>query len=308
MQSSHPIQPVQSAPIIKPSSQPSRPMPSLVSPPQVVPTVIQPSIPSQQPKILPIPQAVAVATESPAGLQRVPSLQLYSVPSVYPSASPQPYLPPTASVVPTAYQPLSMTARYSLNHIPSEAGLRDPGYQSSLISRESLAYPDVYRWDPTMGQLQRAPDSVKTMNVSVYNTSSTQPLILPLRRSVSNSSQELARKPLSSRMSGELGLSEEVRMDSINLWGVTALSEMQMATPRTELQSEVCFDDGSEGNTPNVPQAANANVDSEVALKRGASRESSTGAAPYAGSDVLQSVNSLLSTRGYSTNPSTVVF
>lgn len=284
-------------------------MPPLVSPPQVVPTVIPPIIPAQQTKLLPIPQAVAV-TDSPAGLQRVPSLQLYSVPSMYQSASPQPYMPPTASVVPTAYQPLSlpMTTRYSLNHIPSEAGLRDPGYQSSLISRESLAYPDVYRWDPTMGQLQRAPDSVKAMNVSVYNTSSTQPLILPLRRSVSNSSQELLRKPLSSRMSGEVGLSEEVRMDSINLWGVTAPSEVRMATPRTELQSEVCFDDGSEGNTPNVPQAANANVESEVALKRGTSMESATGAAPFVSGDVLQSVNSLLNTRGYSTNSSTVVF
>lgn len=281
-----------------------------------------------KPKVLPLPGSAP----SPAPLQRQPSIQLFTVPSVY-TSSPPPYLSPAvpampgispvpssnmsavsampvAPVAPVApavpgvspvpavpglYSvPLPMASRYSLNHIPSETALRDPGYQSSLLSRESLAYPDAYRWDPAMSQLHRAPDSVKTMNVGVYSASATQPVVLPLRRSGSSTSQELLRKPsLLSQISGEHGLSDEVRQDSINLWGVATPVELKLA-PRTELQSEVCFDE-SDGEAP------------AAELKRGVSGGSVSGA-PFVGGDSLQSLNASysLDSRGYSATSGTL--
>lgn len=278
-----------------------------------------------KPKVLPLPGSAP----SPAPLQRQPSIQLFTVPSVY-ASSPPPYLSPAVPAmpgispvpssnmsavsampvapvapavpgvspvpaVPGLYSvPLPMASRYSLNHIPSETALRDPGYQSSLLSRESLAYPDAYRWDPAMSQLHRAPDSVKTMNVGVYSANATQPVVLPLRRSGSSTSQELLRKPsLLSQISGERGLSDEVRQDSINLWGVATPVELKLA-PRTELQSEVCFDE-SDGEAP------------AAELKRGVSGGSVSGA-PFVGGDSLQSLNASysLDSRGYSATSGTL--
>lgn len=212
---------------------------------------------------LPVPRRACHARHlavPSSNMSAVSAMPVAPVAPAVPGVSPVPAVPGLYSV------PLPMASRYSLNHIPSETALRDPGYQSSLLSRESLAYPDAYRWDPAMSQLHRAPDSVKTMNVGVYSANATQPVVLPLRRSGSSTSQELLRKPsLLSQISGERGLSDEVRQDSINLWGVATPVELKLA-PRTELQSEVCFDE-SDGEAP------------AAELKRGVSGGSVSGGA-----------------------------
>lgn len=248
------------------------------------PPYLSPAVPAM-PGISPVPSSNMSAVSA------VSSMPVAPVAPAVPGVSPVPAVP----AVPGLYSvPLPMASRYSLNHIPSETALRDPGYQSSLLSRESLAYPDAYRWDPAMSQLHRAPDSVKTMNVGVYSANATQPVVLPLRRSGSSTSQELLRKPsLLSQISGERGLSDEVRQDSINLWGVATPVELKLA-PRTELQSEVCFDE-SDGEAP------------AAELKRGVSGGSVSGA-PFVGGDSLQSLNASysLDSRGYSATSGTL--
>lgn len=257
------------------------------------PPYLSPAVPAMS-GISPVPASNISAVSAVSAMPVAPVAPAVPGVSPVPAVSPMPAVSPVPAMPGLYSVPLPMASRYSLNHIPSETALRDPGYQSSLLSRESLAYPDAYRWDPAMSQLHRAPDSVKTINVGVYSANATQPVVLPLRRSGSSTSQELLRKPsLLSQISGERGLSDEVRQDSINLWGVATPVELKLA-PRTELQSEVCFDE-SDGEAP------------AAELKRGVSGGSVSGA-PFVGGDSLQSLNASysLDSRGYSATSGTL--
>ena len=58
----------------------------------------------------------------------------------------------------------------------------DPFVTSGILPRESLNIANNMIWDPTMCQLQRAPDSIQVLNNSVYDgQSNLQPMLLPIQ-------------------------------------------------------------------------------------------------------------------------------
>ena len=94
-----------------------------------------------------------------------------------------------------------------------------PFFTSNLLSKESG--PGMI-WDPSMCQLQRAPDSVQTINNSVYdNTTSIKPLFFPLQRAGSSQSSTLLKRSslISPQPLQPSPYSDSIMHDDINVWG-----------------------------------------------------------------------------------------
>lgn len=76
-----------------------------------------------------------------------------------------------------------VSSRFSLSRMNSNEGIAsDPFVTSGILPRESLNIANNMIWDPTMCQLQRAPDSIQVLNNSVYDgQSNLQPMLLPIQ-------------------------------------------------------------------------------------------------------------------------------
>lgn len=138
-----------------------------------------------------------------------------------------------------------------------------PFFTSNLTSKESG--PGMV-WDPSMCQLQRAPDSVQTINNSVYdNTTSLKPTFFPLQRAGSSQTPTLIKRNslLSPQPLQRSPYSDSIMHDDINVWGsvpsVMHLSEhhpTRTPTPAPpakranyeDINTEVCFNCNSPEN------------------------------------------------------------
>lgn len=155
-------------------------------------------------------------------LQKRPSLTLFPVPSsTFGLANSASSLRQFDSFSGTPLLMPLVSSRFSLSRVNSGETPFDP-YFPPVLSRESLSLSGNMVWDPTMCQLQRAPDSVQVMNNSVYDAQgAVAPMMLPLKQVPSGG---------------------VVRRPSLMVPGV----RVEMEKNETQaINSEVCFDEDS---------------------------------------------------------------
>lgn len=121
-----------------------------------------------------------------------------------------------------------VSSRFSLSRMNSSEGMvSDPFVASGILPRESLNISSSMMWDPTMCQLQRAPDSMQVLNNSVYEgQNNLQPMLLPLQ-SLPHQTSVLRKPSLLAQMKPAVEVSGQGEKD------VTALN------------TEVCFNEDS---------------------------------------------------------------
>ena len=193
----------------------------------------------------------------------------------------------------------SMQSTSSLR-LPIQTLSEDSFIQPPLLSRTShqdISNPPM--WDPSMCQLQRAPDSVQVSNMPNLVDTLT-PRMLPLQRA--DSSQHSLQRKLSGS-SLQQRYSDSVMRDDVNVWGAvpTAMrytDSTQGGNPVVPIRnqvsvginSEVCFNTNPEGeglillpphytarSTPEVPITPTATA---TPLARSLSTEVVTEEAP----------------------------
>ena len=191
------------------------------------------------------------------GLQSISS---YCRPFDYSPYPPMTPLTPMTPMTPLTPMMSVSSLSYPLSHINSD--FTTDVFGGTLTPRVSQ-HLSAMGWDPSLCQLQRAPDSVNVLNNSVYETQgNVQPLMLPLQRVSSYQHELVHRTSLLSRGSMQKSPISDGNSQMDTTW--------MMATPQTivsvpslpiekpeGLNSEVCFGDCSENeghvNASSVP-------------------------------------------------------
>ena len=149
---------------------------------------------------------------------------------------------------------------YPLSHVNSD--LANDVFGGPLTPRVSQ-HLSAIGWDPSLCQLQRAPDSINVLNNSVYETQgNVQPMMLPLQRVSSHQHELVHRTSLLSRGSMQKSPLSEGNSQMDTTWmmatpqTIVSMSSLPIDKPEG-LNSEVCFGDCSENeghlNAGSVP-------------------------------------------------------
>ena len=247
--SSLPIQPSVPVPVAAPVSKPVQPPMAQALPPQL-PTFKPEFLSTPVSSVHTVPAVVSSAHTVPAvvspvpiykpeePLQKRPSLTLFPVPSsTFSLASGANSLRQFDSFSGTSLLMPLVSNRFSLSRVNSGETPFDP-YFPPVLSRESLSLSGNMVWDPTMCQLQRAPDSLQVMNNSVYDAQgAVAPMLLPLKQVASGG---VVRRP-----------------------SLLAQSVREVEKKETQaINSEVCFNEdlsngeGSDGKETEAPYPA----------------------------------------------------
>ena len=170
---------------------------------------------------------------------------LQSVPSMYSHAE-MPYAVNSLMSFPST--------PYSLSRMNSD--INPEAYGGTLTPRVSRHLPAM-GWDPSLCQLQRAPDSISVLNGSIYEAQGgMQPLMLPLQRVSSHQAELVRRTSLLSRNSQQKSPLSDGNSQLDTAWVMTTPQTI-LSVPSVQLEkpeginSEVCFGDYSE-NESNV--------------------------------------------------------